>query len=642
LANGEWKVSGVALEGLRKSAGGVIGVVFVLLLIASFIIWFPSGWFQGYGAQDVITVGDVKIGSQEYMRAQQDMLREMSRQAGRSLSLQEARALGLDRLVLARLVGGAAIDMHTRSLRLGISDAALLDAIMKDPVFSDGTGNFSPARFQQALYSLNMTEQSFLASLREQNLRQQILATVGEVVSAPSMLADALNTYNNETRTLRYVLMPASAAGSIPDPSDDDLKRYYDNHHSKFTQPEFRKIGVLAVTPDTVKDQLKITDADLNAAFETKKNTLGAPEKRIIQQISFPDLAAANAAYQKIQSGTDFLAVAKEQGLSDADVDLGTLARADLADPTIAEAAFTLEPNKVSEPVTGKLGNVVLLRVTAVQPGNTPTFDAAKTAIEKALVKERASGLILDLHDKVEDLLASGATLAEIADKLKLSYQAVDQIDREGRKPDGTLVTLPQQTELLNAVFATDAGVENDPIDAQDDGVVWYEVLGVEPEQLKPFDQVKDEVAKDWRADEARAKAAKYAQDLVTSLSGGKTLEDIAKDLNVEILTSDPLKRKSITVNVLPASVEQAFALPEKGYGSGPSGVEEGRIVFQVDKVTPPAALDPKELERLKQQIELLVSQDATDEYSAALEQRYGVTVNQKALGKLAGSDEEQ
>jgi peptidyl-prolyl cis-trans isomerase D len=575
------------------------------------------------------------------MRAQQDMLREMSRQAGRSLSLQEARALGLDRLVLARLVGGAAIDMHTRALKLGISEAALLDAVMKDPLFSDGTGNFSPARFQQALYSLNMTEQGFLASLREQNLRQQILATVGEVVSAPSMLADALNTYNNETRTLRYVLMPASAAGSIPDPSDEDLKRYYDNHHAKFTQPEFRKIGVLAVTPDTLKDQLQITDADIKTAFEAKKDKLGAPEKRIIQQISFPDLAAANAAYQKIQSGADFLAVAKEQGLSDADIDLGTLARADLADPTIAEAAFTLEPNKVSQPVTGKLGNVVLLRVTAIQPGTTPTFEGAKADIEKSLVKERASSLILDLHDKVEDLLASGATLAEIADKLKLSYQTVDQINREGRKPDGTLVTLPQQTELLTAVFATDAGVENDPIDAQDNGVIWYEVLGVEPEQLKPFDKIKDEVAKNWRSDEARAKAAKHAQDLVNSLSAGKTLEDIAKDLNVEVLTSDPLKRKSITVNVLPASVEQAFALPEKGYGSGPSAVEEGRIIFQVDKVTPAAALGEKEAQRLKQQIELLLSQDATDEYSVALEQRYGVTVNQKALAKLAGSDEE-
>ncbi len=641
LANGEWKVQGVALEGLRKRAGGVIGVGFVLLLIASFIIWFPAGWFQGYGTQDIITVGDVKIGPQEYMRAQQDMLREMSRQAGRSLSLQEARALGLDRLVLARLVGGAAIDMHTRSLKLGISDAALLDAIMKDPVFRDGTGNFSPALFQQALYSLNMTEQSFLASMREQNLRQQILATVGEVVNAPTMLIDALNAYNGESRTLRYVLVPASAAGSIPEPSDEDLKRYYENHHSQFTQPEFRKIGVLAVTPDTLKDQLQISEADINAAFETKKDKLGTPEKRLIQQISFPDLAAANSAYQKIQSGTAFLAVAKEQGLSDADIDLGTLARGDLADPAIAEVAFALEPNKVSEPVTGKLGNVVLLRVTAVQPGNTPTLEAAKAGLEKTLVKERASSVILGLHDKIEDLLASGATLAEIADKLKLNYQAVDQVDREGREPDGTTVTLPQQTELLNAVFATDAGVENDPIDAQDDGVIWYEVLGVEPEQLKPFDQVKDEVAKDWRAEEARAKVAKYAHDLVASLNSGKTLEDIAKDLNVEVLTSDPLKRKSITVNVLPASVEQAFALPEKGYGSGPSGVEEGRIVFQVDKATPPEPLAEKELERIKQQIELLLSQDATDEYSVALEQRYGVTLNQKALAKLAGSDEE-
>ncbi len=65
----------VALDTLRKSAGGVIGVGFVLVLIASFIIWFPAGWFQGYGTQDIITVGDVKIGPQEYMRAQQDVLK---------------------------------------------------------------------------------------------------------------------------------------------------------------------------------------------------------------------------------------------------------------------------------------------------------------------------------------------------------------------------------------------------------------------------------------------------------------------------------------------------------------------------------------------------------------------------------------
>ncbi len=147
LANGEWKVLSVALDTLRKGAGGVIGGIFVLLLVASFAIWFPAGWFHGYGSEDLITVGDTKIGPREYMRAQQEMLRAMSAQAGRSLSLQEARALGLDSRVLERLIGGAAVDNHARELGLNITDAALLEQIMQDPNFKDATGNFNPAAF---------------------------------------------------------------------------------------------------------------------------------------------------------------------------------------------------------------------------------------------------------------------------------------------------------------------------------------------------------------------------------------------------------------------------------------------------------------------------------------------------------------
>jgi peptidyl-prolyl cis-trans isomerase D len=612
------------------------------LLVISFAIWGIADIFRGYGRQTLITVGDTEITPQEYLRAQQEVLRSMSSQAGRSLSLQEARALGLDQQVLERLIGGAAVDNHAQALHLGITDAAILDQIMNDPAFKDSLGNFNPAAFQQALYSIGMNEQSYMISLRERNLRRQILSTVGKVVNSPEILVNALNNFNGETRTLRFVLVPASVAGAIAEPTEEELKRYYENHQSKFTQPEYRKVGVLAVTPETVKAEVEITEADLKAAYEASKGQLGKPERRKIQQITFPDLTAANAAHQKLQSGADFVVIAKEQGLSEADIDLGTLSRAELADPAIAEAAFKLELNKMSEPISGKFGSVVLLRVTAIEPGSTPTFEEAKPELEKKLLKERASGAIFDLHDKIEDELASGTTLSEVADKLKLDYQLVEQIDREGRKPDGTAVTLPAQKELLNAVFATDTEVENDPIDAKDEGVIWYEVLGVVPQQLKPFDQVKDEVAKDWRAEEVRTKVAKYAQDLVSSLSSGsKSLEDIAKELNVEVLTSDPVKRDGMTVYVLPSAVAQAFTLPEKGYGSAPSGVDEGRIVFQVDKVTPPKPLTAVEADALKRQLGLLISEDAIAEYFSALENRYGVTINQQALAKLVGSGEE-
>jgi peptidyl-prolyl cis-trans isomerase D len=641
FGNGEWKVFSVALDTLRKGAGGVIGGIFVLLLVASFAIWFPAGWFHGYGSQDLITVGDTVIGPREYMRTQQDVLRAMSSQAGRSLSLQEARTMGLDSRVLQRLIGGAAVDNHARQLGLNITDAALLQEIMQDPNFKDATGNFSPALFQQALRNMGLSEQGLLASQRETNLRRQILTTLGKVVNAPQVLVDALNRYNGETRTLRYVLVSQEAAGQVGNPTEDDLKRYYDNHHAKFTQPEYRKAGILAVTPETVKEQVNITEQDLRAAYEASKDTLGKPEKRHVQQIAFPDMAAATAAREKIEQGADFVAVAKEQGLTESDIDLGTVTRSDLADSAVADAAFKLELNKVSEPVTGKLGTVVLLRVTEIDPGKTPTFEEAKPDLEKKILKERASGAIFALHDKIEDGLAAGDKLSEIADKLKLNYQLIDGVDRTGRKTDGSMVTLPAQTQVLNALFASDVGVENDPIETKDEGTIWYEVLGIVPEQLKPFDQVKDEVAKDWREDEERNQVAKYAQNLVNELSGGKTLEDVAKELNVEVLTSEPMKRDGMAIYILPAAVEQAFTLPEGGHGSAPSGIGEGRIVFKVDKVTPPPPLDEKEAARMRAQMKFLIADDDITEYFAALEKRYGVHVNEKALAKLVGTNEE-
>ncbi len=632
----------MALDRLRQGAAKTVGLILVGLLVVSFAVWGIADIFTGYGQQTLIRVGDTEITAQDYARAQQDVLRSMSQQAGRSLSLQEARAAGLDTRVLERLIGGAAVDTHAKHLGLGISDDALLAQITKDPAFQDGAGNFSPLAFQSALRNIGMTEAGYLYSLREQNLRRQLLVTVGEVANSPRALIDAMNQFNEERRILKYVLVPKSAAEAVSAPTEEDLKAYYDNHHAKFTQPEYRKVGLIAVTPETVKDQLNITEDDLKAEYEIKKDTLGDPERRHVQQIALPDIEAARKAHEKITSGTDFVEMAKELGLTETDIDLGTVARKDLADPTIAEEAFKLEKDAVSEPIEGKLGGVVLLRVTEIEPGKIPSFEEAKEDLEKGILKDRASGAIFDMHDQVEDELAAGSTLEEAAGKLKVDYQVIDQVDREGRKPDGSTVTLPAQKDLLNGIFATDAGIENDPIDARDEGVIWYEVLGVTPEQLKPFDQVRDEVEKDWRADETRNQVAKLAQKFVTQLSSGsKTLEDVAKELDTEVLPTSALKRDDITVNVLPPAVSQAFALPKGGFGSAASGVDEGRIVFRVDEIVEPPAVDERAIKQLNSRIGLLLSEDTIAEYFSALESRYGVSVNQQALAKLVGSSEE-
>ncbi len=620
----------------------MFGMILMGLLVFSFAIWGIADIFRGYGRQSLIRVGDIEIHLQDYSRAEHEAMRAMSADAGRNLSKQEAMKMGLENRVLERLIGGAAVDNHAQDLGLGMSQDAVLEQIKKDPTFQDPTGNFSPLALASILRSLNMSEQGYISEQRERDLRRQLIGTVGDTAPAPQILLDALVRYNDEQRTLRYVLVPLSAAGTAKEPTEEELKAFYDNHHAKFTLPEYRKIGVMAVTPETVKDQVTITDDDLKAAFEEEKDKLGKPEKRHVQQITFPDQAAAEAAAQRIQSGTDFAAIAKEQGLSDADFDLGTLTRNEMADATIADEAFKLDKDKVSAPVTGKLGKVVLLRVTEIEPGEVVTFEQAKPNLEKGVLKDRAERLILDLRDKIEDERASGSKLSEVADKLKLTYQTVEAVDRKGQAPDGSAITLPAETELLEAAFATDTGVENDPIEPKDLGIIWYEVLGETPEQLKPFDQVKDEVTKAWGEDEARNRLAKYSQELVTSLNGGKTLDDLAKELNTEILTTEPLKRADLSVNIMPATMTQAYLLPKGGFGTAASGSDDKRVVFQVDTILPPKELEAPAASAIKRQLDVLVSDDIIGEYFSALEKRYGVSVNEAALNKLAGGEEQQ
>jgi peptidyl-prolyl cis-trans isomerase D len=622
----------VALDTLRKGAARTFGLILVALLVVSFAVWGIADIFTGYGRQTLIEVGDTEISPQDYQRAQQEVLRAMSQDAGRALSLQEARAAGLDQRVLERLVGGAAVDTH----------AKLLAQIMDDPSFQDGAGNFSPLAFQTALRNIGMSEAAYLQTLREQTLRRQLLITVGEVASSPKVIIDALNRFNEERRVLKYVLVPKTAAEGVGDPTEQDLKTYYENNKQLFTQPEYRKVALIAVTPETVRDELNISEADVKATYDLKKDTLGQAEMRRVQQIALPNMEEAEKIAEKIASGTDFVEAAEELGLSESNIDLGLVEKKDLADSIVAEQAFDLEQDQVSKPVTGKLGGVVLLRVTEIVEGKIPTYEEAKADIEEDIVKERASGAIFDLHDEVEDELASGSTLEETAGKLKLEYVVVDQVDRTGRKPDGSSLEAPAQTELLNGVFVTDAGIENDPIDARDEGVVWYEVLGITPETLTPFEEVRSEVEKGWRQEATRNQVKAFAEELLSELTAGsKTLDDVAKELGQEVLPTSALKRDDITVNVLPAAVQQAFALPKGGFGSAASGVDEGRILFKVDDIVEPPEVDQRALRQLNSRIGLLYSEDIIAEYFSELEQTYGVQINRPALARLTGSGEE-
>ena len=82
---------------------------------------------------------------------------------------------------------------------------------------------------------------------------------------------------------------------------------------------------------------------------------------------------------------------------------------------------------------------------------------------------------------------------------------------------------------MLRAAFASDVGVDDPPLATKDRGYVWFEVAKVEPARHARFDEVKDQVAAQWRDDQVAKALSAKAADMVQKINAGATLASLAE-----------------------------------------------------------------------------------------------------------------
>src|SRR5690242_7386068 len=125
------------LRGLHKASSNWLGRIVMAgvlgLIVVSFAIWGIGDIFRGFGVSTVAQVGHTDITIDQFRRQFDDALRQRSQQLGRPISPDQARALGFDRQLLAQMLAEAALDERARDMRLGISNAAIAERIMKMP-----------------------------------------------------------------------------------------------------------------------------------------------------------------------------------------------------------------------------------------------------------------------------------------------------------------------------------------------------------------------------------------------------------------------------------------------------------------------------------------------------------------------------
>jgi peptidyl-prolyl cis-trans isomerase D len=624
------------LEGIRVVTRNWIGRAIMTLvmgvLIVSFAIWGIGDMLRNAGSAKVGSVGGVAIPAERVRQAYQDEINRLQRQAGRVVTNEQARALGIDRQVVERIVSEMALDQKIAAMGLAISDDAIRTAIFDDPSFKDATGAFNRGMFQAALRDAGLTEDGFVREQRAIYLRREIGQAVAGDVKAPQPLLGAIQRYQLEARTVDVATLASNAAGEIADPSAEQLQAWFDQRKTNYRAPAYRKVAILTLRPGDVAKPAEISAQDVAAFYEREKAArFTRAEKRRALQIVYQTEDEAKAAAAKLAGGATFDALLAEKNLKEADVDLGLKSQADIFDKAVGAAIFALAPNGVSQPVKGDFGWVIV-RLAQIEPGAVRPLAEVEADIRDALAKQRAATAIRETREKVEERRSDGKPLVEAGKDAGLTARVIDMMDAAGRDAKGQpIADLPIPEALVRGVFSSDVGADTLALPSGDGGYVWFDVLSVIPARDRTLDEVREQVLTEWR-DEERARRLRAKGDAILTKAKTSTFDEAVKAEGLEMRTVKDVRRDSAAG--LPAGVAAQIFNVKTGEMGSAATPEGGRMLFVVRSSVAPA-FDPNgPVKQIDKELTLAISSDLVDQYVMRLKADGKVTLDQAAIAR--------
>ncbi len=289
--------------------------------------------------------GSSQISYDVFSRDYRNILRNESQREGRQITPEDARKSGMGQAVLDQMVNRTAFDNIADRLGLTVGDDDVAARVRKIELFNGPLGTFDRNVFQTVLQQRGYTETDFVASIRGDMARGQLLAPVEAGFSVPPGYAHALFTYSTELRAAEFITVSPQSLGAVAPPSDTVLSAFIKAHPDQFSTPEYRSVSVAMIGSEDVEPGVKVSDADLQKEYVKDKATYIIPEKRDVQQITFPTEAAAKDARAKIDGGMAFEATAF-QAKTTVD-DRGTVTQ-DALGP-LGQAAFAVPEGGVTQ-----------------------------------------------------------------------------------------------------------------------------------------------------------------------------------------------------------------------------------------------------------------------------------------------------
>lgn len=611
-----------------------------LVMVVAFVIWGVGDVLRQIFFNSPTWVAKVDgqtIGGQQF---QSEFQRAMVQATQRLPQGQEPTAkmrAQIGEIVLQRMITEAALQHDLDRLHVVTPDAAIRSVVFALPQFHDSSGKFSRQVMASLLANNGLTQDQFLENVRQKLSQQQLLQAVAVGAHASKTETNTLFEAEYEKRSATMVAFPIAATPAPPPPTEAQLKRWYANHPWDYRAPEYRTVQVVVLSPETLASQIKITDADVHALYEQNMAAYVTPAKRTAEVITIPDEAKAKALAQQWSGTADWkqMQAAAEKAGGSA-VELNHATERMFPDPALGKAVFAAAPDAVAGPVKGALA-WYLIKVTRATAGSTKSFDDVKQQLRDRLLAGKATDLMYDRANKLDDLLGNGTPMDKLPSGLGVKGVS-GTLDANGNDLKGTPAPLPGPPALTQAViqaaFKTRPGALPQMIEVHtpSTGGIAYYAINVEkiiPSHLKSFDIVKQQVAEDWTDHQHERAAEVEAAQMLTALNRGESFANAATEAEMKVQTT-PLVTRSESAQGMPPELQKVLFSLKKGEPTMVETPNNFVVAVPAQIIEPAPKSDRTDYDKLEAAVKQSMEQDLAATYTEALRQRAHPQVNRK------------
>ncbi len=414
--------------------------------------------------------------------------------------------------------------------------------------FLDDPGTYaSPERRQFVLSAEYAVRQAVLVSKLQEMVAGGVRITSAEV-------REAFVRQKEKVRVAYAVIEAYSIADSLVSVSDDQIQAYYDGHLDEFHR-----------------------EASVNASFVAfEKKPSVADESSAEAQIR--DLLA------EIRAGGDFAALAEsnsdDPGSAERGGDLGFFGRGRMLKP-FEDAAFSLEPGEISEPLRTQFGWHILKVEQRKGEG-----DELQVRARHILLKIRPG------RDTLDSLRLEAERFQERAEEsdflTAVAEQNLQAKDTGFITAGGFFPMLGNRTSgLVNSFLNASPGKILNTYETEQ-GIYVFTLVATREAGPQPLDEVNNRISTKLKTSEKVNIASALIAPLLEDVRSGESLKNAARDRNIRFAESKLFSRDDFVQGVgrRNAFTGRAFRLDE-GTTSSVITTDRGAYVLQLMKKEP-------------------------------------------------------